>query len=75
MYWFELVSQVSDVAHGRLVQKALSQFHPNLAENILGLWVLKFIQMKDLTLSLGEIIMKKRKYIDKIWKSSSQEPI
>ena len=49
----------------------LGQFQPNLTQSILGWRGLKFVQMKGPTFFQGEIITKKRKYIDKIKKSSS----
>ena len=53
----------------------LGQFQPNLAQSILGWREFKFVQMKGPALLQGEIITKYRKYIDKIKKSSSPEPL
>ena len=53
----------------------LGQFQPNLAQNILWWRGFKFVQMKGPALFKGEIIREQRKYIDKIKKSSSPEPL
>ena len=50
----------------------LCQFQANLAQSILGWREFRFIQMKGHTLFQGEIIRKKQKYIDKIFKSSPE---
>ena len=51
----------------------LGQLQQNLAQSILGCRKFKFVQMKGLAFSQGEIITKQRKYIDEI-KKSSPEP-
>ena len=53
----------------------LRQFQLNLVQSILGWWGLKFVQMKGPTFFQGEIITKYQKYIDKLYKSSSPEPM
>ena len=55
----------------------LGQFQPNLAQSILRWRGFKFVQMKGPALFQGEIILKKRKYIEEIKKifSRTTEPI
>ena len=53
----------------------MGQFQPNLAQNILGLREVKFVQIKDHFRFQGERITKYWKYIDEILKYSSQKPV
>ena len=53
----------------------LGQFQQNLAQNILRWSGFEFVQMKDPTLSQGEVKTLLQKYIDEFKKSSPPKPM
>ena len=66
--WWKFIDEIQKSSCPEL----LGHFQPNLAQRILGLRGLKFVQMKSPTLFQGEILMKKQKWIDEIQKSSPE---